>query len=199
MYYRPPCINLRNNTLFSFLITCHIEITGILNCEDGVVYALVGNGFCNDETNNAACNFDGDDCCGANVNQDHCSECECIGCQYKSLVANGICEDENNNDICSFDGGDCCLSKTAKVGIAVDPFGHCSKCECSPTGVITSPRIKQISSSNFKIDGFDPRDYDNHLDVFWLIEVASVKLIEINFVSFDVNKDLQSNNSHCYR
>ena len=38
---------------------------------------LIGNGFCNDETNNAECNYDGGDCCGACINTDHCSECLC--------------------------------------------------------------------------------------------------------------------------
>ena len=29
--------------------------------------ALVGNGFCNDETNIADCNYDGGDCCGPDI------------------------------------------------------------------------------------------------------------------------------------
>ena len=28
---------------------------------------MVGNGFCNEETNLAACNYDGGDCCGPDV------------------------------------------------------------------------------------------------------------------------------------
>ena len=40
--------------------------------------ALVGNGFCNDETNNADCNYDGGDCC-VNVNTDSCTDCNCLG------------------------------------------------------------------------------------------------------------------------
>ena len=39
-------------------------------------YELVGNGYCNDETNTIDCNYDGGDCC-ANVITDHCSECTC--------------------------------------------------------------------------------------------------------------------------
>ena len=173
MYYRPPCINLRNNTLFSFLITCHLEITGILNCEDGVVYALVGNGFCNDETNNAACNFDGGDCCGCDVNQEHCSKCKCLGCKYTHLVSNGICNDESNNKDCSYDGGDCCLLEPNK--------DHCTECLCATTGFITSPGypIPNIPLKN-------PREYDNSLDKFWRIQVPSGKLIELNITSFNV-------------
>ena len=39
--------------------------------------ALIGNGICNDETNNAGCLYDGGDCCGECVNTDLCSECVC--------------------------------------------------------------------------------------------------------------------------
>ena len=43
---------------------------------NGVPNALVGNGFCNDDTNNVECNYDGGDCC-ENVKTDYCSECNC--------------------------------------------------------------------------------------------------------------------------
>ena len=35
------------------------------DCGDNV--ALVGNGFCEEETNISECNFDGGDCCGPDV------------------------------------------------------------------------------------------------------------------------------------
>ena len=38
---------------------------------------LVGNGYCNDETNNEGCNFDGGDCCLNCINTDQCSDCVC--------------------------------------------------------------------------------------------------------------------------
>ena len=38
---------------------------------------LISDGYCNDETNNAGCNFDGGDCCGACTNTDQCSDCVC--------------------------------------------------------------------------------------------------------------------------
>ena len=40
-------------------------------------HPLVGDGFCNDWTNNEACNYDGGDCCKLPVNKDLCSNCEC--------------------------------------------------------------------------------------------------------------------------
>ena len=37
----------------------------------------VGDGFCDDETNTAECNYDGGDCCGISVDTQYCSECTC--------------------------------------------------------------------------------------------------------------------------
>ena len=159
---------------------------------------LVGNGYCNDETNNAHCNYDAGDCCGNCVVTEHCSECQCLNenasyissnligdgichkelikkecqyddwdcCQTPDLVANEICNDETNNGICLFDGGDCCLSS--------QNTNLCSECGCSTTGVITSP-------------GF-PGNYANDLVISWTIQVLSGQVIEIIFVSFDVEQ-----------
>ena len=38
----------------------------------------LGDGYCDDETNNEGCLFDGGDCCGPFVNTEYCSQCECI-------------------------------------------------------------------------------------------------------------------------
>ena len=38
---------------------------------------FVGDGFCDDLTNLAACNHDGGDCCGDDVNKNHCVKCIC--------------------------------------------------------------------------------------------------------------------------
>ena len=37
----------------------------------------IGDGYCDDETNNAGCHFDGGDCCGVNVITQYCNECIC--------------------------------------------------------------------------------------------------------------------------
>merc|ERR1712051_772889 len=71
------------NFAFSFLVT------GCANFE------LVGNGFCNDETNNPDCNYDGGDCCIMDANTD-------------AFVGDGFCNDETNIAECYYDGGDCC-------------------------------------------------------------------------------------------
>ena len=157
---------------------------------------MVGNGFCNDETNNADCNYDGGDCCVVNANTDSCSECVCnlietCTAGYHPLVGNGFCSDDTNIAECDYDGGDCCPNPNL-VGDAIchDETNHlgcnydggdccvnvntdsCSDCNCLANGVITSP-------------GY-PGNYDNWLDLTWLIQVQMVQTIEINFLSFDV-------------
>jgi hypothetical protein len=74
---------------------------------------LVGNGLCNDETNNPDCNYDGGECCVVNANTNACSECEChlietCAAGYHPLVGNGFCNDDTNIAECDYDGGDCC-------------------------------------------------------------------------------------------
>ena len=76
--------------------------------------ALIGNGHCNDEANNAEHSYDGGDCCGYNINKVHCSLCICHNeevCEARithQLVGNGFCDSKTNIEICNYDGGDCC-------------------------------------------------------------------------------------------
>ena len=166
-------------------------------CLAGVTHVFVGDGVCNDETNIADCNYDSGDCCGYNINSEHCTECTCFHQETclagvtHVFVGDGVCNDETNNVECSYDGGDCCPNPNM-VGDAIcnDETNHlgcnydggdccvnvntdsCSDCNCLASGVITSP-------------GF-PGNYDNNLDLTWLIQVQMGQTIEINFISFDV-------------
>ena len=86
---------------------------------------LIGDGFCNDETNNPDCNFDGGDCCGLCIVKNRCSQCTCLQSEVtvaNILVGDGYCNDETNNPNCSFDGGDCC-------GPCINNE-FCSECQC---------------------------------------------------------------------
>ena len=61
---------------------------------------MVGNGYCNDETNTVICNYDGGDCC-LNIKTEKCSECSChlkefCKTGFHPLVADGFCNDETN-------------------------------------------------------------------------------------------------------
>ena len=97
-------------------------------------HPLVGNGFCNDETNILECNYDGGDCCGSCIITDYCTNCTCIGNVISngvpnSLVGDGFCNDETNIAVCNFDGGDCCVSC-----VKTD---QCSNCSCHEGGTPT--------------------------------------------------------------
>ena len=90
---------------------------------------MVGDGFCNDESNNHVCNYDGGDCC-LNINTDYCSECICYlkefcATGFHPLIGDGYCNDETNIAECNYDGGDCCQNiKT----------NYCSECICNLQG-----------------------------------------------------------------
>ena len=45
-----------------------------LNCSN---QHWVGDGYCDDVTNNNECNYDGGDCCLDTVNTQYCTECIC--------------------------------------------------------------------------------------------------------------------------
>ena len=92
-----------------------------------VFNTLIGDGYCNDETNNAENDYDGGDCCGYDVNTDYCVVCGCYledtcFARVHPLVGDGYCNDETNNPTCSYDGGDCCGSCVIKK--------YCSYCAC---------------------------------------------------------------------
>ena len=121
--------------LFSFLVP---------GCDN---VALVSNGFCNDETNNPDCNYDSGDCCGYDINSEHCTECTCFhqetciaaSCWSQLLagvthafVDDGVCNDETNNAACNYDGGDCCLNpELASNSVCNDDTNNA---ECSYDG-----------------------------------------------------------------
>ena len=111
------------NTDYCFECTCHHED----NCVVGYTPSVVGDGFCNDETNNENCNYDGGDCCGYNINTDFCSDCKCYvneACVAGThpFVGDGFCNDETNIANCNYDSGECC--GTCKL------TSKCTKCAC---------------------------------------------------------------------
>lgn len=90
---------------------------------------FIADGYCDEINNNAACGYDGGDCCactcvdgldyicgklGFGFNcQDPDAPVECSSdfdaCSGNELTRqNGICDSENNNAECGYDGGDCC-------------------------------------------------------------------------------------------
>ena len=85
----------------------------------------IGDGFCDSETNNVGCGYDGGDCCSCTCvdgisyicgsNGFNCSDPACpnadpsaICTDRTDLLGDGWCDRDNNNLACGFDGGDCC-------------------------------------------------------------------------------------------
>ena len=102
-----------------------------IGCES-VHQNWIGDGYCDDETNNKGCLFDGGDCCGVSESWQYfyCVLCVCyedLNCDAPmELIANGFCNDESNNEGCSYDGGDCC-------GACVNTE-QCKECTCHEEG-----------------------------------------------------------------
>ncbi len=118
MLHHGPFVQYRT---VSLLIFYHSIVLGCGNA------TLVGDGFCNDETNTPVCNYDGGDCCLNVINNDHCSECTCYieetcASGFHPSPGAGFCNDETNIAECNYDHGDCCLSN-----VNTD---HCSECTC---------------------------------------------------------------------
>ena len=86
---------------------------------------MVGDGYCNDETNTIHCNFDGGDCCYSCKNEDFCSQCKCLTEneeeEFNPLIGNGFCNDETNIPECHHDGLDCCVNVNSDF---------CFNCSC---------------------------------------------------------------------
>ena len=102
----------------------------------------VGDGYCDDETNNDGCLFDGGDCCGPDVNTQYCTLCICnedLNCDAPmELIGNGICNDEANSQGCNYDGGDCCA--------ACVNTQNCTECICHEGGEPTTLDLSCKSS-----------------------------------------------------
>ena len=173
---------------------CHL----VENCVAGY-HPFVGNGFCNDDTNIAECEFDGGDCCGYNITSEDCTDCTCFHLETclagvtHAFIGDGVCNDETNMAECDYDGGDCCPNPNmVGDGICNDETnqhecnydggdccvnvntGSCSECNCLGSGFITSP-------------GF-PGNYGDNLELTWLIQVQIGQFIEISFLHFELYK-----------
>ena len=65
-----------NSTWKKNILETHFFFSKQIGCVNGI-FGYIGDGYCDDENNNAGCHFDGGDCCGANVNTQYCNLCTC--------------------------------------------------------------------------------------------------------------------------
>merc|ERR1719495_405076 len=109
--------------------------------------------WCDDENNNADCDWDGGACCNNDFSgwDQYCNACECLdpnnggpttttttttttittttvndltGCGSPQWATDQWCDDENNNPECNYDGGACCFNEFAGWE------QYCEDCEC---------------------------------------------------------------------
>jgi len=120
---------LQSTRMKVFLISViYLSTVGALPNQDRQngcsVTSWKGDDFCDDENNNAACEYDGGDCCGGDVDTTYCKQCECLDPSVcvPSWQGDKLCDDVNNIAVCEYDGGDCC-------GPDVDTT-FCYQCEC---------------------------------------------------------------------
>ena len=50
----------------------------IISVEGGGEESWISDDSCDDVNNNQLCNYDGGDCCGANVIKQYCIDCDCL-------------------------------------------------------------------------------------------------------------------------
>ena len=71
----------------------------------------IGDGFCDDKTNNLDCNYDGGDCCLDSINTVYCEICQCINAET-FCQGHGYSQTQCEAYICChFDNGTCWSSK----------------------------------------------------------------------------------------
>ena len=58
---------------------------------------FIGDGYCDDELNKEECNYDDGDCCGVDLDNKFCKECQCLGNPGKMMSAPNYLEDFINN------------------------------------------------------------------------------------------------------
>lgn len=97
----------------------------------------IRDGYCDEANNNAACGYDGGDCCACTCEDDLAFTCGLEGlgfdCQDPDVPAdcdltpakcagnlddihNSICDSSLNNEECGYDGGDCCACTCREYG-----------------------------------------------------------------------------------
>ena len=104
-----------------------LKVNTETNC---MVEPLVGDGYCDDEANNAECDFDLDDCCDQESDRNSCTNCTCwvdndqlvkfndqLCHDFSFALGDGICDMDYNNKEYFFDIGDCCLKPEPELGL----------------------------------------------------------------------------------
>jgi hypothetical protein len=105
------------------------------NCQisnEECVDVWIGDGYCDDYNNKAACQWDGRDCCDiTNTNPEkdkYCEDCDkCVASStcVDAWIGDGYCDDYNNKASCQWDGRDCCNITDPKPNMTT----YCTFCD----------------------------------------------------------------------
>ena len=80
--------------------------------------------YCNDIDNNAECNYDGGDCCGADVDTTYCQDCQCLDPDFTTTTSTTtVCArpDWQGDNYCDYIST-ILLNVTKMVVIVVEPM-----------------------------------------------------------------------------
>ncbi|CAI2356035.1 unnamed protein product [Caenorhabditis sp. 36 PRJEB53466] len=124
-----------------------------LQCEYPSCAIVSGNGICNAECNNVACDFDGGDCSG---NRTPFAKCK-YACA--DVFADGVCNPECNSEQCLYDGMDC-MPTIDRCPLAIRE--HCS---------VNFANGACNSECNVKECGFDGGDCVKNIETTVLTDI----------------------------
>ena len=73
------------NPIFSVFHDCIILLPDSTSTSSCGLPDVKEDAFCDDENNNAGCNWDGGYCCGDNVLTNYCTHCECLDPEFQGM------------------------------------------------------------------------------------------------------------------
>ena len=119
----------------------------------------MGDNYCDDQNNNAECNFDDGDCCDNDFNGwvQFCSVCACL--ETSTTTTSTTLSTSFTH------------TTTSSTASTVSPF-ICGDNLSGPSGLITSPN--------------SPNDYPHNARCLWQITCKKEEKVEVTFNSFDV-------------
>ena len=82
-----------------------------------------GDGECDDYNNNEKCQWDGGDCCGANVKKNYCDKCECLDPSQKCCTEFNIKDSSYFNNLDFKPNGKLNDKQSIRLDIIILTFG----------------------------------------------------------------------------
>ena len=119
-----------------------------------------GDNFCDDMNNNAECNYDGGDCCGASVDTTYCNDCQCLDPNFVTTLPPADCQ--NNSSMCAdWTAAGFCYGEHAQVMKETCPqsCGHCGTASTTTSAPPTNCEDNNNLCGTWAADGFCHGEY----------------------------------------